>query len=212
MNFTDDQIMAYSEAHTTPETEVLHNLSRFTHLTEMIPQMLTGGFQGKFLEFVSYMVKPECILEIGTFTGYSAICLAKGLQPKGVLHTIEINEELESTASEYFEKAGLVKQIRMHIGNATEIIPIIDREFDLVFIDADKENYSNYYNLVFNKVRPGGFILADNVLWSGRVVGNDMDKDALALDAYNKKVFSDSRVDNILVPIRDGIMIARKKQ
>ncbi len=212
MKFPDEAVMAYSEAHTTPETDVLHNLNRVTHLTEMIPQMLAGGFQGKFLEFVSQMVKPKSILEIGTFTGYSAICLAQGLQEGGMLHTIDINEELEPKAADYFKKAGLAEKIRMHVGNAIEIIPLIDLQFDLVFIDADKENYSRYFELVFPKVRPGGFILADNVLWSGRVMKEEKDSDSQALDAYNKMITNDSRVDNILVPIRDGIMIARKKE
>ena len=212
MKFPDEAVMAYSEAHTTPETDVLHNLNRVTHLTEMIPQMLAGGFQGKFVEFVSQMVKPKSILEIGTFTGYSAICLAQGLQEGGMLHTIDINEELEPKAADYFKKAGLAEKIRMHVGNAIEIIPLIDLQFDLVFIDADKENYSRYFELVFPKVRPGGFILADNVLWSGRVMKEEKDSDSQALDAYNKMITNDSRVDNILVPIRDGIMIARKKE
>jgi len=166
--------------------------------------------QGAFLSMISFMLQPTNVVEIGTYTGYSAICLASGMSKIGVLHTIDINEELEDMAKEYFKKAGLQNVIKQHVGDALEIIPSLEENFDLVFIDADKINYSNYYDLVFDKLNIGGYIIADNVLWSGKVLNADKDKDTEALHEYNKKVMTDDRVDNILLPIRDGLMIARK--
>jgi predicted O-methyltransferase YrrM len=173
--------------------------------------MLSGHFQGRFLAMLSLMIKPECILEIGTYTGYSAICLAEGLREGGILHTIDIDEERDAIVNKYIAKSGLQGKIVTHIGNALQLIPKLDMQFDLVFIDADKQNYCAYYNLVFDKVKKGGYILADNVLWSGKVVDANPDKDTQALLDFNALVNGDTRVENILLPIRDGLMLARKK-
>jgi caffeoyl-CoA O-methyltransferase len=210
MEFIDARIQHYAEQFTTQETEVLQKLNRETHAKVLMPRMLSGHLQGQFLSMLSNMIQPERILEIGTYTGYSAICLASGLKENGVLHTIDVNEELETMVRKYFSEAKVDNKIHFHIGNAMQIIPTLNETFDLVFIDADKENYSNYFDLVVNKVRKGGFILADNVLWSGKVLDEKKDKDTAAIHAYNQKINTDERVQNVLVPIRDGIMIARK--
>lgn len=212
MKFLPDEIEQYSEQFSSAETEVLAALNRETHLNIMIPQMLSGHIQGNLIKMISFMMKPKKVLEIGTFTGYSAICFASGLAEDGHVHTIDINEELEDICAKYFEKSGFRNQITHHIGAALDIIPTIDETFDLVFIDADKINYANYYDLVFDKVRPGGFIIADNVLWSGKVVEEikPSDKDTLAIHAYNQKIQNDPRVENYLLPIRDGLNVARK--
>ena len=174
--------------------------------------MLSGHIQGRILSMFSHMLKPKNVLEIGTYTGYSASCFAEGMQPDGKLVTIDINNELETMATSYFEKSGYGNQIDMRVGNAIDIIPTLDMKFDLVFIDADKHNYSNYYDLVIDKVNQGGFIIADNVLWSGKVLTDEVntDTDTKALDEYNKKINSDPRVENMLMPVRDGLMVARK--
>ena len=198
MNFLPEELAKYAEAHTTAESRVLKELSRETNLKVLMPQMLSGHLQGQFLKMLSCMIQPRCILEIGTFTGYSAICLAGGLQEKGMLHTIDNNEELKTMALKYFKKAGLEKKIKLYTGNGKKIIPTLKETFDLVFIDADKENYSNYYDLVFDKTRKGGFIIADNVLWSGKVLEKKKDKDTQALADYVRKVHNDNRVENIL--------------
>jgi predicted O-methyltransferase YrrM len=210
MKFLPDVIEAYAAKYSVPENPVLHALNRETHLKVMLPQMLSGHIQGNFLKMMSYMIQPNRILEIGTYTGYSAICLAQGLSDKGKLFTIDINAELEDMCRKYFKEAQLEDKIDYRIGNALDIIPTIDETLDLVFIDADKINYSHYYDLVFDKVRPGGFIIADNVLWSGKVCDHKHDKDTDALHAYNIKINTDDRVENYLVPIRDGLMVARK--
>lgn len=213
MNFLSPNISSYADQHTTPESSVLYQLYRETHLKVLVPQMLSGHFQGAVLRLISQLMQPTTILEIGTYTGYSAICLCAGLAEDGVLHTIEIDEELATMQQKYFQKAGVQNKIKTHIGNALDIIPSIKGTFDLVFLDADKVNYPNYYDLVIDRVQSGGVILADNVLWSGKVTrpiaANDADTQAL--DAYNRLVQNDPRVENILLPIRDGIMIARKK-
>ncbi|MCB9255525.1 MAG: class I SAM-dependent methyltransferase [Chitinophagales bacterium] len=211
MQFLPDEIENYAAQFSSNEDEVLAKLNRETHLKVMLPQMLSGHIQGNFLKMMSYMLQPNRILEIGTFTGYSAICLAQGLRENGKLITIDINAELESMCKKYFELASLSDTIDYRIGNALDIIPTIEDELDLVFIDADKINYSNYYDMVFDKVRKGGFIIADNVLWSGKVCAEKKDKDTAALHAYNEKIQADNRVENYLVPIRDGLMVARKK-
>ncbi|MCB0536279.1 MAG: O-methyltransferase [Bacteroidetes bacterium] len=211
MRFLPEEIENYAALHSLKEDEVLQQLNRETHLNILMPQMISGHIQGNFLRMMSFMIKPKNILEIGTFTGYSAICLAQGLQENGKLYTIDINEELEDMCRTYFDKAGLKNKIDYRIGNALDIIPDINETFDLVFIDADKINYSNYYDLVFSKVNKGGFILADNVLWSGKVTQEKKNKDTQALHDYNTKITNDERVENYLVPIRDGIMVARKK-
>lgn len=210
MKFLPDIIEDYAAAYSAPEDPVLSALNRETHLKIMLPQMLSGHIQGNFLKMMSYMIQPKRILEIGTFTGYSAICFAQGLKEDGKLYTIDINAELEDMCRKYFEEAKVATKIDYRIGNALDIIPSIEESFDLVFIDADKINYSNYYDLIFDKVRPGGFIIADNVLWSGKVCQEKHDKDTTALHAYNEKINADNRVENYLVPIRDGLMVARK--
>lgn len=212
MKFLPEKIEKYAEQFSSKETNVLAELNRETHLNIMIPQMLSGHIQGNFLKMISFMMQAKIILEVGTYTGYSAICLAEGMAKGGLLHTIDINEELETMAAKYFKKAGFENKIKQHVGAALDIIPTIDETFDLVFLDADKINYANYYDLVFDKVRKGGFIIADNVLWSGKVVEEikPNDKDTKALHEYNQKVQDDSRVENYLVPIRDGLMVARK--
>lgn len=200
----------YIERHTSQVDDVLHDLDRETHLNFTLPQMLSGHVQGKFLEMISHMMKPSRILEIGTFTGYAAICMARGMAKGGLLTTIDINRELETTVRKYVERAGLKESIDLRIGDAGEIIEGLEDQFDLVFIDADKTNYSKYYDLVFPKVRIGGYIMADNVLWSGKVIDDRNDKDTLALVNYAGKVHKDERVENVMVSIRDGILMARK--
>ncbi len=207
-----EEIQEYVEKHTSPEDEVLYQLNRETHLKTIHPRMVSGHVQGKFLEMVSCMIRPKQILEIGTFTGYSAICLSKGLTLDGCIHTIEKNPELEKMAMTAFEKAGIVNQLKYYSGNALDIIPKIEEEFDLIFIDADKVNYFNYYHLIIDKLKTGGFILVDNALWSGKVVEKTpaTDKDTLGLKAFNDFVQQDDRVENLLLPLRDGIMVVRK--
>lgn len=211
MKLLAEEIENYAARFSTAESAVLQELNRETHLNILMPQMLSGHIQGNFLKMMSQMIRPKTILEIGTFTGYSAICLAQGLQKNGKLYTIDINKELEAMCRSYFKKAGVENKIDYRIGNALDIIPNIDEQFDMVFIDADKINYSNYYNLVFDKVKSGGFIIADNVLWSGKVTQENKNKDTQALHDYNTMVNNDNRVENYLVPIRDGLMVARKK-
>jgi predicted O-methyltransferase YrrM len=206
------EINKYAEDFTSAETEALAALNRETHIKVELPQMLSGRLQGMLLQMISHMQKPKIVLEIGTYTGYSAICLAQGLTEDGHLHTIDINEELQDMAFRYFCEAGLEKKITQHIGKAADIIGKIDEQFDLVFIDADKQNYHVYYDMVFDKVAVGGFILADNVLYDGEVVLPDeqKSKNAKAMHEYNKKVQADKRVEHVLLPVRDGIMIVRK--
>lgn len=207
-----DKLENYITDHTSAEQEVLRELNRETHVKVLFPRMMSGHLQGKFLQMVSWMIRPGRVLEIGTYTGYSAICLAGGLKEQGVVHTIEINPELEDIILKYVVKAGLSDKIQLHIGDAIDIIPDLDETFDLVFIDADKENYLNYYHLVFDKVREGGFILADNALWDGKVVEEKKryDKETEGIIKFNDFVQNDDRVENVLLPVRDGIMIIRK--
>lgn len=213
MEFIDDKIEAYSLAHSQPESDVLKKLNRDTHAHILMPRMLSGHMQGNLLRMLSNMIQPQHILEIGTYTGYSGICLAQGLQEGGKLHTIDINEELEKMVRSFFDEAGLSNKINYYVGNALDIIPTIKEKFDLVFIDADKKNYAAYYDMVFDKVNAGGYIIADNVLWSGKVLDapEKMDADTKAIDAFNKKIHSDTRVEHLLLPVRDGLMIVRKK-
>ncbi len=212
MEFLPERIEEYIDNHTSPETDLLNRLNRETHQKVLIPRMLSGHLQGRVLSMFSHMIQPKTILEIGTYTGYSAICMAEGLQEGGKIITIDINEELETMVRRYIKDAKLTDKIDFRIGNAVEIIPGIKEELDLVFIDADKTNYSTYFDLVIDKLRPGGYIIADNVLWSGKVtepIGpNDLDTPAL-ID-YSKKVHEDERVENVLMPIRDGLLVARK--
>lgn len=210
MDLIDKNIQAYAEAHTSRESILLKKLNTETHAHIDLPQMLSGHLQGRFLSMLSRMIKPKNVLEIGTYTGYSALCLAEGLAPGGKVHTIDIDIKLRAMAEEYFENAGMSSKIKCYTGQALDIIPTINAQFDLVFIDADKANYSHYFDLVFPMMKTGGFIVADNVLWSGRVLDDEKDNRTAAIDLYNKKLQFDDRVLNILVPIRDGLMIAQK--
>ena len=213
MEFLDPKIDEYVSAHSEDEPLVLKELTRETWLKAINPRMLAGHLQGRTLSMISHMIKPKTVLEIGTFTGYSAICLAEGLAQNGKIITIDINEELEYFAKKYFVKAGIENKIEQRIGDAMELVPSITEELDLVFIDADKTNYANYYEMVLPKLRIGGYIIADNVLWSGKILedSNKYDADTKALIDFNKKVQSDNRVQNVLFPIRDGIQVIRKK-
>lgn len=211
MDFLPDDIARYVEDHTTPESDLLKRINRDTYAQVLMPRMLSGHVQGRFLAMISHFIRPKYILEIGTYTGYSAICLAEGLAPDGKLITLDVNEELETRVRGYLQEARLAERIDYRIGDAAKIIPTLEVMFDLVFIDADKENYALYYDLVFDKVKPGGAILADNVLWSGKVTQAKADKDTRALIEFNRKVNLDNRVENLLLPLRDGIMMVRKK-
>jgi caffeoyl-CoA O-methyltransferase len=211
MQLTPRNVQNYAEEHTTPPSNVLYKLYRHTHLTNLRPQMLPGNLQGQLIHLVSCMIRPQYILEIGTFTGYSAICWAQGLAPNGMLHTIEINPELEQDCRHFFELANLQHQIHLHIGDATQIIPTLTHSWDVVYIDADKTNYANYYDLVLPQLRSGGFIIADNVLWDGKVPDPQYnDADTVALRQFNDKVHNDPRVHNVLLPVRDGWMVIQK--
>ena len=211
MEFIAEELDNYVCAHTIEESELLKRINRETHLEVLQPRMLSGHFQGRVLSMFSKMIQPECILEIGTYTGYSALCLAEGLKEKGKLITIDINEELENRVRNYFQSSDFKEQIDYRIGDAIKIIPQITEQFDIVFIDADKINYINYYEMVFSKVKIGGYIIADNVLWSGKVADESKnDKETELLRAYNLLIYKDERVENVLFPIRDGLMIARK--
>jgi caffeoyl-CoA O-methyltransferase len=212
MESQNSNIEKYILNHTSVEDEILTRLSRETYLKVLNPRMLSGHLQGRFLEMMSKMIRPEKILEVGTFTGYSAICLAKGLADNGKLYTIEVNEELHEFARKYFIEAELDSKIIQITGDAVELIPKINETFDLAFIDAAKDAYLNYYHLLFDKVKKGGFILADNALWDGKVADQNTipDRDTRGIIAFNEFIQNDHRVENILLPIRDGIMAIRK--
>ena len=213
MDFLPKEINDYCALYTQKEDDVLYQLHRETNQKILRPRMLSGHLQGQLLSFFSKMIQPDKILEIGTYTGYSAICLARGLKKGGELHTIDINEELEDFACSFIQKAGLKDCVKMHVGDALNIVPKLQKKWDLVFIDADKENYINYYNLVFDSVRQGGVIIFDNVLWSGKVIEdfNAKDKETRTLVALAKLLEKDSRVENVLLPVRDGLFMVRKK-
>lgn len=214
MEFISDELSRYVEEHCSAEPEVLKKIKRETHLKVLMPRMLSGHVQGRFLSMISHMIRPARILEVGTFTGYSAISLAEGLTDDGILHTIEVNAELESMLLRVFSESGYGNKIRLHIGNAADLISQIDEEFDMVFLDADKINYDKYYELCLPKVRRGGFILADNVLWSGKILNEkeiQKDKDTAAIHAFNEKIAKDERVEKMLLPLRDGLFLIRKK-
>lgn len=212
MEFLPELIAAYAEKHTSPESELLHELNRQTHLRTTRARMLSGHLQGRFLSLLSHLQRPRFILEIGTFTGYSALCLAEGLHPEGQLLTLDNNPETNAMARSFFARSPYANRIELREGDARQSIAALPGPFDLVFIDADKENYATYFDLVVDKVASGGLIIADNVLWSGKVVDGDAnDKDTQSLKTFNEKVTADPRVENILVPLRDGLMIARKK-
>lgn len=211
--FTDAEILdRYLVEHSHEEDPVLKELARHTYLKEIHPRMLSGHILGSFLTMFSKILSPERILEIGTYTGYSAICLARGLRPGGTLTTIEVNDELRGTALNYFRKAKLHEQIELINGDAQEVIPALKETFDLVFIDAHKDDYPNYYRLVIDKVKAGGYILVDNVLWGGKVLDAHLeDPTTRTIDQFNKMIAADQCVENLLLPIRDGIMVIKKK-
>jgi caffeoyl-CoA O-methyltransferase len=214
MDFLSPELQQYITRHTSPEPPLLSQLNRETHTKVMKPRMLSGHVQGRFLALLSQMIKPKQVLEIGTYTGYSAICLAEGLAPGGLVHTIDVNEELEDMVRDYLSRAGLTEKIRYYIGPALQLIPTLDYSFDLVFIDADKINNALYYEMVLDKVVSGGFILVDNVLWSGKVAqqtNKKIDADTQSILDFNARIQADDRVENLLLPLRDGLMMIRKK-
>ena len=210
MEFISKDITTYSKKHTEKEPKLLAELNRETWANVMNPRMLSGHLQGRILSMFSKMINPTNIIEIGTYTGYSSLCMAEGMQENGTIHTIDINEEHVSIAEKYFKRSKYSKNIKQYIGNALEIIPKIDINFQLAFIDADKENYSNYFDSIIDKMDVNGYIIADNVLWSGKVAKKNKDKETKSLDMYNKKILNDSRVETILIPVRDGLMVSRK--
>ncbi|MEC3905483.1 O-methyltransferase [Tamlana sp. 2201CG12-4] len=212
MHFISEKLDDYVVDHSEDEPELLQQLNRETYQKILQPRMLSGHYQGRVLSMISKLTNPKNILEIGTYTGYSALCLAEGMQNSGELHTIDINEELIDFQRKYFDKSDYGNQIIQHLGNALEIIPELDRTFDLIFIDADKENYSNYFNVVIDKLNKGGIILSDNVLWSGKVIEELKPDDfsTTALLEYNRILKKDSRIETVVLPIRDGLTISRK--
>lgn len=213
MSIVPSNIEEYVVNHSQKEPELLQQLNKETWQKVLNPRMLSGTFQGRVLAMISKLIQPKIILEIGTYTGYSALCLAEGLVPEGKLFTIDRNEELEDFSKKYFQKSPYKNQIHQLTGNALDIIPTINEKFDLVFIDADKSNYANYFHLIIEKMNPGGIILSDNVLWSGKVVTpvKANDKDTMALLKYNELLASDTRIETVLLPIRDGLSISRVK-
>jgi len=211
MHFLPENIDEYVVAHSAQEPTYLNNLTRETYQKVLQPRMLSGPYQGRVLSMISKLMKPKTILEIGTFTGYSALCLAEGLPIDGLLHTIDIKEELVDFQKKHFDTSPYGHQIQQHLGQALDIIPTLDTTFDLVFIDADKRNYINYFNVIIDKMNPGGVILSDNVLWSGKVVEplKEKDIDTKVLLEYNKLLNDDIRIETVLLPIRDGLTISR---
>ena len=210
MEFLPEIISSYSLENTEKEPKLLSDLNRETWANVMIPRMLSGHLQGRVLSMISKMIHPTNIIEVGTYTGYSALCMAEGLKENGKIHTLDINEEYTSVAKKYFDKSNYKENIIQHIGNAADVIPQLNDKFQLAFLDADKENYSNYFDLIINKMDIGGYIIADNVLWSGKVTEENKDEETMALHNYNKKVLSDKRVETVLLPVRDGLNISRK--
>ncbi|MEP3208519.1 MAG: O-methyltransferase [Maribacter sp.] len=211
MHFLSKALENYIKEHSANEPDLLQELTRETHLKVIQPRMITGHFQGRVLSMLSKLIHPKNILEIGTYTGYSAICLSEGLQKNGVLHTIDINEELSSIQRKYFDKSGYGNQIIQHTGDAIAIVPKLDVVFDLIFIDAEKISYDTYFEVAIQKTRPGSIILSDNVLWSGKVVEplDPKDKATKVLLDYNKKLKEDARIETVLLPIRDGLTLCR---
>jgi len=213
MEFIDEALANYANAHSSEEPGILKKLNRETHLKMMQSRMLSGHLQGRLLSLLSHLTRPKCILEIGTYTGYSAICLAEGLAEGGILHTIDNNPERDAFVNRFIDEAKMTNKIRTYIGDARLVIPKITGEFDIVFIDADKSGYAEYYDLIIDRVKPGGIIITDNVLWSGKVIEpvKVNDEDTRLICVYNEKIAADSRVEVVLLPIRDGISIARKR-
>ena len=210
MEFLPQTINDYSICYTEKEPQLLSELNRETWANVMMPRMLSGHMQGRILSMISKMISPENIIEIGTYTGYSALCLVEGIKKNGMLHTLDINEEYTAIEKRYFNKSDYHNRIQQYIGNALDIIPDLDANFQLAFIDADKENYSSYFDLIIDKMDIGGYIIADNVLWSGKVTKKQRDEETEALHQYNKKVLTDKRVETLLLPVRDGLMMSRK--
>lgn len=208
-----EEIQAYAEAHSDTEDPVLQRLRRDTNLTTINPRMISGPVQGRLLQMLCTMIQAETVLEIGTFTGYSAICLAKGLGPEGMIHTVEMNPEYEDMAQAYFTESGMATKIKLYIGDAFEVVPSLDFIYDLAFLDGDKEYYPAFYELVFDRVRSGGFIIADNVLWAGKVLHpeSNPDKETQGLVKFNEIVLKDTRAEKVFLPLRDGLLIIRKK-
>ncbi|RZS91944.1 O-methyltransferase [Aquimarina brevivitae] len=213
MHFLPEELDQYIVQHSAKEPELLQQLTRETYQKILQPRMLSGAYQGRVLSMISKLIQPKSILEIGTYTGYSALCLAEGLTTTGQLHTIDCNEELESFQRKYFDRSAYADRIVQHIGDAIEIIPTLDRNFDLVFIDADKPNYPNYFELIIDKMNTGGIILSDNVLWSGKIIETVKEDDlsTKALLRYNQLLVEDNRIETVLLPIRDGLTISRVK-
>ena len=214
MDIISETIQQYCDSYTSAENEVLKQLNRETHANVLQPRMLSGHFQGRLLSMISKMVQPQMILEIGTYTGYSALCLAEGLSEGGKLITIDVNAEREDMVNDYIAKAGMTGRVQHIIGDALNIVKTLPHSYDLIFIDADKPNYMRYYEMAIEKLNTGGYILLDNILWSGKVVDEKellKDKDTQLLHAVNVRVQEDDRVENILLPIRDGLMLVRKK-
>ena len=213
MHFLPEKIDDYAVKHSQEEPQILQELTRETWQKVLNPRMLSGAFQGRVLSMISKLIQPKKVLEIGTYTGYSALCIAEGLSSEGVIHTIDKNEELFSLQQKYFKRSEYQNQIKQYVGNAIEIIPTIEGGFDLVFIDADKSNYINYFNLIIDQMNPGGIILSDNVLWSGKVIEklDPKDLDTKVLLEYNALLNSDDRIETVLLPIRDGLTVSRVK-
>lgn len=213
MEFISKEIEKYIHAHSSPEDDILYDLYRETHLKIMHPRMLSGHIQGSFLQLLASLLSAKSILEIGTYTGYSAICMARGMHADGILHTIDIKEELYDIAHKYFVRAGLENRIIQHTGNALEVITQLKTTFDFIFIDADKKNYPKYFELLVDKLSKGGVIIADNVLWGGKVIEKtaNHDKDTQGIVEFNRMVQADYRVENVMLPVRDGLMFIRKK-
>lgn len=212
MDILPHDLQAYLDDHCDPEPEALQKLNRETHLKVLRPHMLSGHYQGRLLSFLSKMIQPKLILEVGTFTGYSAICLAEGLAEGGILHTIEVNREMEEIINSHFKSTNVENKIKLHFGQAEAVIADLEEDnFDLVFIDADKKNNYTYFQLAFNKVRSGGLIIIDNVLWKGKVYGTEKDTDTENIRKLNDQIAVDSRVEKLILPVRDGLLVIRKK-
>ena len=209
--FINKEILNYVELNSQQEPTLLKELNKETNLKILNPRMLCSSYQGRVLSIISKIIKPKNVLEIGTYTGYSALCIAEGLDKDGIINTIEINEELKEIQNKYFKKSGFKNQIHQHIGNAIEIIPKINEYFDFVYLDADKENYNEYFDLIIDKILPGGVLISDNVLWNGKVLKlKNQDLITEKLIEFNQLVKKDKRLDTIILPIRDGLSICRK--
>nr|WP_294871547.1 O-methyltransferase [uncultured Pedobacter sp.] len=211
MSLISDDMQQLLLNYCEPESELLQKIDRETNLKVLMPRMLSGHYQGRVLSFLSKMVNPNRILEIGTFTGYATLCLAEGLTETGIIYTLDINEELEDMVRHNFAQSNYNSKIKYILGDATQTVNTLEETFDLVFIDADKKNNGTYYDLVFNRIRPGGLIIVDNVLWSGKVLNTNQDKDTKNITTFNDKIAADDRVEKLILPVRDGLFIIRKK-